>query len=137
MNLKTILFATLLALAGTAFAANPPPSAATGVGPGSGHERPCQRDPAKCQTEAAKFDQWCSANADKCTDLKAWAEKRREFCEANKQKCEEHRHNMHEHMKEWCAKNPDDEHCKMMMKHTDEGDMGGDEGSEMPPPPAA
>jgi hypothetical protein len=41
-------------------------------------------------------------------------------------------HKMHEHMKEWCSKNPDDEHCKMMMNPHDEGDMG-----DMPPPPAA
>jgi len=41
-------------------------------------------------------------------------------------------HKMHEHMKKYCSKNPDDEHCKAMKeRHGDEGDMGGD---EMPPP---
>ena len=132
MKLKMFLFTALLALAGSAFAADPAPSASTGMG---AHMGPCEKDAAKCQADAAKFDQWCSANAQKCTSLKAWAEKRIERCEANKQKCEERMermHKMHERMKAMCAKNPDDEHCKMMMdKKGDEGDMGG----EMPPPP--
>src|SRR6185437_6771051 len=127
MKLKTLLFASLLALAGTAFGATPPPSASTGT---SAHMGPCKKDPAKCQAAAAKFDQWCSANAEKCTDLKAWAEKRREFCEANKPKCEEHMHRMHEHMKKWCDKNPAD--CqKMKADEPGQGDEPSDD--QMPP----
>lgn len=136
MKLKTLLFTTLLALAGSAFGATPAPSTSTGAG---AHMGLCKKDPAKCQAAAAKFDQWCSANAEKCTDLKAWAEKRREFCEANKPKCEEHRHRMMEHMKEWCAKNPDEEHCKKHAMKADEpgqGDEPSDDQQE-PPPPAA
>jgi hypothetical protein len=132
MKLRTLMFASLLALTGAAFGATPPPAAGTGMGPMGHHEGPCKTNPQECKDAAAKFDQWCSANADKCTSLKAWAEKRREFCEANGEKCKERMQKMHEHMKEYCAKNPDDEHCKMMMNHKgDEGDMGGD----MPPPP--
>lgn len=134
MKLRALLFTSLLAVAGTAFAANPPPPASTGFAPMGHREGPCKQDPAQCKEAAAKFDQWCSANAEKCMDLKAWAEKRREFCEANKEKCEEHRHKMHEHMREWCAKNADDEHCQRMKEHHgDESEMGGD---EMPPPPS-
>lgn len=129
MKLRVLLCSALLALCGTAFAAAPAPAAGTGVAPAK-HEGMCKKDPAKCQAEAAKFDQWCQANADKCTALKARAEKMIEFCSANKQKCEEHRKMMREHMKEWCAKNPDKEHCKTMNGQPgpnddeDSGDMG-------------
>ena len=102
MKLKTFLFTALLALAGSAFAATPPPPAGTSAGPGT-HMGPCEKDPSKCQADAAKFDNWCSANADKCVKLKAWAEVRREKCEANPQKCKERMEKMHEHMKEMRA----------------------------------
>lgn len=98
MKLKMFLFTALLALAGSAFAASPPPPAGTGANPT--HMGPCEKDPSKCQADAAKFDNWCSANADKCVKLKAWAEVRREKCEANPQKCEERRHRMMEHMRD-------------------------------------
>ena len=131
MKLKTVLFAALLALAGSAFAATPAPSASTADYPHPGMKY-CSEHAQECKDNAAKFDQWCSANADKCTALKNWAEKRREYCEANGQKCEEMMHKMHEHMKKYCSKNPDDEHCKAMKeRHGDEGDM-----NDMPPPPA-
>ena len=130
MKLRTVLFASLLALAGSAFAATPAPAASTGK-PHPGMKY-CSEHAQECKDNAAKFDQWCSANADKCTALKSWAEKRREYCEAHGQECEEHMHKMHEHMQKWCAKNPDD--CKAMKeRHGDEGDMGGD---EMSPPPS-
>jgi hypothetical protein len=133
MTLRTILFAALLAISGAAISANPPPSATTGVGPGSHHMGPCEKDPSQCQADAAKFDNWCTANADKCTALKAWAVKRAEYCQANAQKCKERMQKMHEHMKKYCASNPDDEHCQKMNGKGDQGDMGGD----MPPPPGA
>lgn len=133
MKLKYLMFTALLALASSAFGATPPPPGATGNGPMGHHEGRCQANPQECKDAAAKFDTWCSANADKCTALKAWAEKRREYCEANGKTCEERMQKMHEHMKDWCGKNPDDEHCKMMKSNGDKGDMGGD---EMPPPPA-
>src|SRR6185312_2074388 len=94
MRFRMMIFTALLALAGTAFAATPPPAPATGAGPGANHQGPCERDPSKCAAEAAKFDQWCTANADKCVKLKAWAERRREKCEANKEKCEEMKQRM-------------------------------------------
>jgi len=128
------MITAMLALSASAFAATPTPPAATGAGAMGHHEGPCKTDPQMCKDAAAKFDTWCSANADKCTSLKAWAEKRIERCQANAKECEEHMHKMHEHMKDWCAKNPDDEHCKMMKQsHGDESDMGGD---ELPPPPS-
>jgi hypothetical protein len=132
MKFRTALFATVLAFASTAFAATPAPASSTGGKPHPGMKY-CSEHAQECKDNAAKFDSWCSANADKCMDLKAWAERRREYCETHGQECKEHMHKMHEHMKEWCSKNPDDEHCKMMMNpHGDEEDMGGD----MPPPPA-
>jgi len=129
MTLRTTLFAALLALSGAAIGATPPPSPATGAGPGTGHERPCQRDPAKCQAEAAKFDQWCSANAEKCTDLKAWAVRRAEYCKANAQKCEEHRERMRERREE----------CRDMKNGKPMADEPGGQPSDdqqEPPPPA-
>ena len=70
MRLTTIFAAALLALASGAFAASPAPAGASAAHPGErGH---CCADNAKeCNDQAAKFDQWCSANADKCTALKA------------------------------------------------------------------
>ena len=127
MKLRSLLLATTLMVAGSAWAATPAPSASTHPHPGMKY---CSEHAQECKDNAAKFDQWCSANADKCTALKAWAERRREYCEANGKKCEEHMHRMHAHMQKWCAKNPSDEHCQMMKEHGDEGDMGGD----MPPP---
>lgn len=136
MKLRTTLFAALLALAGTAFAANPPPPPATGVGPGTGHERPCQKDPAKCQAEAAKFDQWCSANADKCTDLKAWAVRRAEYCKANAQKCEEHRQKMEERRAQFCQQDPSRPHCHAIVANHQPGDDDQSDDQAPPPPPA-
>lgn len=134
MKLRYVLIAALWGLISTAaFAATPAPASSTAGKPHPGMNY-CAEHTQECKDNAAKFDTWCSANAEKCTALKNWAEKRREYCEANGKKCEEHMHKMHEHMKEWCSKNPDDEHCKMMKdrKSGDMGDMGGD----MPPPPS-
>lgn len=102
MKLRTLMFTALLAVTGAAFGATPPPPASTAMGPDH-HQGPCEKDPSKCQADAAKFDQWCSANADKCTNLKAWAERRREACEKNADKCKERMEKMHEHMKEMRA----------------------------------
>ena len=137
MKLKTLLFASLLALAGSSFAANPAPSATTGAG---AHMGPCKTDPAKCQAEAAKFDTWCQANAEKCTDLKAWAEKRVEYCQAHGQECKEHWQKMHEHMRKWCDKNPDNAHCEKMkarMQADEPGQSDGSSDDQTPPPPPA
>jgi len=120
MKLRTLLFAMSLALAGSAFAASPSPSSSTGMGPMGRHEGPCKTDPQMCKDEAAKFDTWCAANADKCTSLKAWMEKHREKCEANPKKCEERMRKMHEHMKD--------------MKQSGDDESGDDQG---PPPPSA
>lgn len=134
MKMKSLLFAGCLALAGAAFGATPPPSASTGSG---AHMGPCKADPAKCQAAAAKFDTWCQANAEKCTDLKAWAEKRIEYCQAHGQECKEHREKMHEHMKKWCDKNPDAEHCQKMKARMqgDEPGQGNEPSDDQAPPP--
>ncbi|HEY3644411.1 MAG TPA: hypothetical protein VGM16_03660 [Gammaproteobacteria bacterium] len=141
MKLRTLLFGALLALAGVASAATPSPATSTGAAPMEHREGPCKANPAQCRIDAAKFDQWCSANAEKCTDLKAWAEKRREYCEAHGQECKEHMQKMHEHMQEWCSKHADDEHCqKMKERHATQADEPGANGEQpgdgqMPPPP--
>ena len=95
MKLHVVFFAAALGLAANAFGATPAPAAGTGMGP-AGHHDFCQQNAQECKDEAAKFDQWCSANADKCVALKARVEKRREWCESNKDKCEEMMKRMHE-----------------------------------------
>ncbi len=100
MKLKTAFFAAaLLGLSAAAFGASPAPAAGTGSGPMK-HEGYCKQNAQECQDAAAKFDSWCSANADKCVALKAMVEKRRERCEANKDKCEEMMERMHERRQE-------------------------------------
>ena len=95
MRLHAFFFAAALALAGSAaFAANTPaPGAGSAGGPMKGGM--CKQDAQECQALAGKFDQWCSANADKCTAMKAHIEKHREWCEANKDKCKEMMQRMH------------------------------------------
>ena len=84
MKLRIVLFAALLGLGSTAFADNPAPAAGATPAP----HGMCAKNPDQCTQLAAKFDQWCQANADKCVQSKAMMEKRREFCEANQAKCQ-------------------------------------------------
>jgi hypothetical protein len=128
MKLKYMFFAALLGRAGSAFAATPAPGAASKAMMPHPGEKYCSEHAQECKDSAAKFDKWCAANADKCVAVKAWNEKRIEYCSAHEKECAEHMHKMHEHMKDWCAKNKDDEHCKKMKSHED--DMEGD----TPPP---
>lgn len=84
MKIRSLLFTALLGLAATAaFADTPAPAAGTTAAP----HGMCAKTPDQCTQLAAKFDTWCQANAQKCTDLKAYVEKRREYCEQNQQKC--------------------------------------------------
>jgi hypothetical protein len=136
MKLRTLMFASLLALTGAAFGATPPPAAGTGMGPGSHHLGPCEKDPSKCQAEAAKFDSWCTANAEKCTALKAWAVKRAEYCEANAQKCEEHRQKMMQRHEELCQQDPSKPHCHAMRANNQPNDNESTDDQAPPPPPA-
>jgi hypothetical protein len=96
---------------------------------------PCEKDPSKCQADAAKFDNWCAANAQKCTTLKAWAEKRIERCEANKPKCEEMKQKMMQRHQEICQQDPSKPHCHAMRANNQPGDN--EDPNEMPPPPPA
>ncbi len=134
MTLRTLLLTTLLALSGAAIGATPPPPPATGVSPMVKHQGPCEKDPAKCQAEAAKFDQWCSANADKCNALKAWAEKRREMCEANAPKCQEMREKMKQRHAEICQQDPSKPHCHAIRANKQPGDN--EEPADEPAPAA-
>jgi hypothetical protein len=95
MKLNILILSALLGLSATAFGASPAPSAGTGTGPMQ-HEGFCKQNASECQQLAAKFDSWCSANADKCVSLKAFVEKHRERCEANKEKCKEMMERMHD-----------------------------------------
>ena len=97
MKLRIVLLSALLGLmSSAAFAANTPaPAAGTGMGPM--HGGMCKENAQECKDLAGKFDQWCSANADKCTALKAHVEKHREWCEQNKDKCKEMMERMHKH----------------------------------------
>lgn len=122
MKIKAILLTALLALSASAFGATPAPAAGTGGGHMMGH-RYCEKNAQECKDQAAKFDQWCSANAEKCTDLKAFVERRREWCEGHKGECKEMRENMRKHMQEMCAKNPDMAQCKMKDEQQDDESM--------------
>ena len=94
MKLRLLMFSALLGLSFSAFAANTPaPAAGTGMGPMKGGM--CQKNAQECKDLSAKFDQWCSANADKCTAVKAHVEKHREWCEAHKDKCKDMMERMH------------------------------------------
>lgn len=91
MKIQTLLFTALLGLACTAaFGDTPAPAAGSNAGP----HGMCAKDADQCTQLAAKFDQWCQANAQKCVDVKAHVEKRREFCEQNQEKCKAMMHHM-------------------------------------------
>lgn len=97
MKIQSLLFTALLGLATTAtFGATLAPAAGTAAGP----HGICAKSPDQCTQLAAKFDTWCQANAQKCTDLKAHIEKRREWCEQNQAKCKAVRERVHERIKE-------------------------------------
>ena len=119
MKLQTLLFTALLAVPALAFAAGTPaPAGDTG-----GHEhgkRFCAEHAQDCKEQAGKFDKWCSENADKCENLKAGIERRREWCESNKDECKEVREQARADMKEWCEKHPDKPRCKAMDERNDE-----------------
>lgn len=146
MKLRMFLFATLLALSASAFAA-PVPIGATTSSPETSayphtrepHLRACEKDPSKCQADAARFDSWCSANAQKCTDLKAWAVRRAEYCKANAQKCEEHHQQMEERRAQFCQQDPSKPHCHAVVANKQPGDQDQDNGQpsddQVPPPP--
>jgi len=92
MKLHTLMLTALLSLAATAaFADNPAPAAGGNPPPKGGM---CAQNAQECQQLASKFDQWCSANADKCVEAKAHIEKMRERCESHKDKCQEMRERM-------------------------------------------
>ena len=128
MKLSTLTLSIFLGLWGTASLAAPP--ASTGAGPAGanppagGH---CQSHSQDCAQLAQKFDQWCSANADKCTGLKAHIEKRREFCEQNKDKCEAMRDKMRSRTQQRCQANPNAPHCHDKLNPPGEDDNGGDD----------
>ena len=113
MKLRLLMITALLGLSASAFAANPAPAASTGAGHMMGRHY-CEKNAKDCKDQAAAFDKWCGENADKCTELKAFVERHREWCEKNPGDCKEMRENMHKHMQEMCAKNPDMPRCKAM-----------------------
>ena len=118
MKLRVLMLSALLGLLSTvAFAANTPaPAAGTGMGPMHGGF--CSQNAGECKDLATKFDQWCTENADKCTDVKAHVEKHREWCEQNKDKCQKMMERMHKH--------------RHGMKQDD--DQGGDDDDTSSPP---
>ena len=125
MRLRTLMLGALLGLFSlTALAANPTPAGSTAAGArgGGGHMHGCQDNPQKCAELATKFDQWCSANADKCQAFKAGIERRREFCENNKGECKEQREQARADMKEWCQSHADKPRCKAMNEHEEDED---------------
>jgi hypothetical protein len=143
MKFQALILGALLAFTATAFAA-PIPIGATTSSPESaafphsgGHMGPCQKEPSTCQANAAKFDQWCEANADKCTALKAWAEKRIAYCEANAQKCAEHKQKMEARHAQICQQDPSAPHCHAIRANVQPGDEDQTDDQQPPPPPSA
>lgn len=127
MKISALILSTLFGLcAGSAMAAAP--AAATGTGPAGAHATYCQSHQQECTQLSQKFDQWCSANADKCTGLKAHFEKHREFCEQNQDKCQQHRAAMRARMQKVCQAHPDAPRCQGKPGQSgDEDDEGGDD----------
>jgi|GEM_PF-5282654 len=124
MRLRVLILSALLGLVSAAvLAANPAPAASSGGGAEKmDHEGFCQSHAKDCTELAGKFDQWCSANADKCQGLKAFIERRREFCENNKGECKEQREQARADMKEWCSSHADKPRCKAMNEHEENED---------------
>ena len=118
MKLRVLMFSALLGLMSTAAFADNPPAGGNPPPPGKGG--PCVQNAQECQQLATKFDQWCSANADKCVAAKAHMEKHREWCENNKEKCQKMMERMHDR------------------RHGDKDeDKGGDDDDDTSSPPAA
>ena len=116
MKLRIALLSALLGLMSSAAFADNPPAGGSTPPPGKGGH--CAQNPQECQQLAAKFDQWCSANADKCTAAKAHIERHLEWCQQNKDKCEKMMQRMHKH-------------------HGDQDeDKGGDDDDDTSSPPA-
>lgn len=112
MRLTYVFTATLLALAaGTAQAATPAPAGASAAARPHEHHY-CADHAQECKDAAAKFDTWCSANVDKCTALKAEAQRHIEYCSQHEKECEEHHEHRREHFKGWCDRHPDKPACK-------------------------
>jgi hypothetical protein len=57
----------------------------------------------------ARFEQWCKDNPEKCREMKAKAEQRREQCKAEPEKC---RAEAQARREQWCKDNP--EKCREM-----------------------
>ena len=111
MRLISLSAAALLGLAvAAAQAATPTPAGATAARP-AGHGY-CASHAQECKEQAAKFDTWCSANADKCTAIKAAAEHRIEYCSQHEKVCKERHEHRRDRMQGWCDKHPDKPACK-------------------------
>ena len=63
----------------------------------------------------ARFEQWCKDNPEKCREMKAKAEERREQCKANPEKC---RAEAKARREQWCKDNP--EKCREMKAKMEE-----------------
>ena len=57
----------------------------------------------------ARYEQWCKDNPEKCREMKAKAEQRREQCKADPEKC---RAEAQARREQWCKDNP--EKCREM-----------------------
>ena len=57
----------------------------------------------------ARFEQWCKDNPEKCREMKAKAQQRREQCKADPEKC---RAEAQARREQWCKDNP--EKCREM-----------------------
>ena len=63
----------------------------------------------------ARFEQWCKDNPEKCREMKAKAEQRREQCKADPEKC---RAEAQARREQWCKDNP--EKCRELKARMEE-----------------
>jgi hypothetical protein len=122
MKLPALILSAVLGFAAAASFADAP--AAGNTPPASGM---CKTNSQECTQLAQQFDQWCSANADKCTALKAHIEKHREFCEQNKDKCQAMREKTRARMQQYCQANPTAPHCQNKQSPPANGDDDDDD----------
>ena len=102
-NMKPLL---IVAAAFTVLATQAVPSLAAEGTPGATMRSDSGMTPAD---RKARFEQWCKDNPEKCREMKAKAEERREQCKADPEKC---RAEAQARREQWCKNNP--EKCREM-----------------------
>ncbi len=102
----------LIAAAVVALAMQSVPSLAAEGVPGATVRSDSGKAPAD---RKARFEQWCKDNPEKCREMKAKAQQRREQCKADPEKC---RAEAQARREQWCKDNP--EKCRELKARLEE-----------------